>query len=163
VNPILHSRSKYSSNQASQPPHVDSLAPATNLQPRLLFLPSAGDYKWQSRPDRNFFEDPPSVLEGHAESSVCEADKPHELTIILAVGTNLIGRKRFVGIAHGDAGHDHFVFGIRATSRTMSERMMPCPLMTVRGRDPTRPARSHSRARPDRNGTRRRGRGFDRR
>lgn len=40
-----HPRAEEPSNQASQPPHVNSLAPATNLRVRILFLLQNGDCK----------------------------------------------------------------------------------------------------------------------
>ena len=43
--------------------------------------------------------------------SVRKPDITHEIAIGLAIRTNCIGRKAVVGIAHGDAGHDHLVLG----------------------------------------------------
>ena len=40
-----HPRAEEPPNQASQPPHVNSLAPATNLSVRILFLPHLRDCK----------------------------------------------------------------------------------------------------------------------
>ena len=45
INRIPQSRTEEPSNQASQPPHVNSLAPATNLSVRILFLPRDRDCK----------------------------------------------------------------------------------------------------------------------
>ena len=45
IDPVPHSRTEEPPNQASQPPHVNSLAPATNLLVRILFLPHLGDCK----------------------------------------------------------------------------------------------------------------------
>lgn len=50
-------RAEEPSNQASQPPHVNSLAPATNLSVRILFLPRDRDCKRPlTAPHQNFGE-----------------------------------------------------------------------------------------------------------
>lgn len=57
INRAPHSRTEEPSNQASQPPHVNSLAPATNLLVRILFLPHDRDCKRPQGPrTKNFSE-----------------------------------------------------------------------------------------------------------
>src|SRR4051794_37051380 len=45
IDRVPQSRTEQPSNQASQPPHVNFLAPATNLSVRILFLPRDRDCK----------------------------------------------------------------------------------------------------------------------
>jgi len=72
IDRVPQSRTKPPSNQASEPPHVNSLAPATNLSARILFLPRDRDCK-------------PQLEARHQNLRTCAAPYPIRLSVSMSV------------------------------------------------------------------------------
>nr|GAJ34969.1 hypothetical protein BDOA9_0141680 [Bradyrhizobium sp. DOA9] len=95
IDRVPQSRPEEPPYQASQPPHINSLAPATNLLVRILFLPQLRDCKRPLATPHQKFPPENNLL---LLAPIGKTHVTHELMVVLAVRANRV-RGKAVGVS----------------------------------------------------------------